>query len=94
MIANILDANEIPQETIRAILQTLVDYLEHKKNGPIQIDNEYVAQMMNAELRTVAVPWKDLLDRPIKLEELKTVVHRGQAIKPRVMIEYVWPFSR
>jgi hypothetical protein len=37
--------------------------------------------MMNAGLRTVAVPWRDLLDRPITLEELKTVLHRGAGNK-------------
>jgi hypothetical protein len=85
MITNILDADEISQETMRGILQTLVDYLKHKY-WHIAIDNECVAQMMNAELRTVAAPWRDL-DRPITLEELKTVVHRGQAIKRRVVVE-------
>jgi len=43
-----------------------------------------VDQMMNARLGTVAEPWRDLLDRSIILEELKTLIQRGQAIKSRV----------
>jgi hypothetical protein len=57
------------------ILQNFVAYLKHKY-GPIQIDDECVAQRMNAGLRTVAAPWRDLLDRPIKLEELISMIHR------------------
>jgi len=75
MIANVLDENGSPQETIRGILRTFVDYLKHKY-GLIQIEENCMNQMINAGLRTVAEPWRDLLDRPITLEELKTVVHR------------------
>jgi len=80
MIANVLDKNGAPQETIRGILRTFIDYLKHKY-GPIQIEENCVDQMLNAGFRTVAEPWRDLLDRPITLEELKTVVHRGAGNK-------------
>jgi len=40
-----------------------------------------VDQMVNTGLRTVAEPWRDLLDRPITLEELNKVVHRGAGNK-------------
>jgi len=80
IIANVLDENGAPQETVRGILRTFIDYLKHKY-GPIQIEENCVDQMLNAGFRTVAEPWRDLLDRPITLEELKTVVHRGAGNK-------------
>jgi len=55
MITNVVVANGIPQETVRGILQNFVDYLKHKY-GPIQTDNECLAQMMNARLRTAEAP--------------------------------------
>jgi hypothetical protein len=83
MIANVLDENGIPQETIRGILRIFVDYLKHKY-GPIQIEENCLGQMMNAGFRIVAEPWRGLLDSPVTLEELKTVIHREQAIKRQV----------
>jgi hypothetical protein len=55
MIANVLDENGSPHETIRGILRTFVDYLKHKY-GPIQIEENCVDQTMNTGLRTVAEP--------------------------------------
>jgi len=80
MIANVLDENGNPQKTITGTLKTFVDYRKHKY-GPIQMEENCVDQMMNAGLRTVAEPWRDLVRRPITLEELKTLVHKGAGNK-------------
>jgi exonuclease III len=80
MIAKVFDENGTLQESIREILSTFVDYLKHKC-GPIQTEENCVDQMMKAGFRTVAEPWRYLLDRPITLEEFKTVVYKGAGNK-------------
>jgi hypothetical protein len=37
--------------------------------------------MVEAGHRTVEATWNDLHDRPIKMEEIKTMVHRGAGNK-------------
>jgi hypothetical protein len=54
MIADAVDENGSPQETMRGILRTFVDYLKYKYR-PIQTEKKCVDQM-NAGLRTVAEP--------------------------------------
>jgi hypothetical protein len=72
MLANVLDENGSPQETMRGILRIFVENLKHKYR-PIQIQEKRVCvdHMVNAGLRIVAERWRDLLDKPITLKQLK-----------------------
>jgi hypothetical protein len=80
MATSVLDKYGDIQTTTKGILHTFVDHLQ-RKYGAISVDLESVTKMDKAGHKTVPTVWRDLLDSPISMEELKTAVNKGAGKK-------------
>ena len=70
MIRSIQDECGNPQQTVKGTKEQL-------KYEPIAVDEECVANMAEAGQRALPIAWRDLLERPILLEEVHIPVRKG-----------------
>ena len=80
MITSVLDKDGDIQTTTKGILHSFVAYLL-RKYCAISVDLESGTQMEKAGLKTVPTVWRDLLDSPVSMEELKTAVNKAAGNK-------------
>jgi hypothetical protein len=75
IITSVLDKEVDIQSTTKGILHTFVSYLQGKYS-PIAVDLEGVIQMETAGHKTVPSVWRDFLDSPISIQELKAAANK------------------
>jgi hypothetical protein len=80
MTTSFLDKDADIEMTTRGILQTFLAHLQ-RQCGAISVDLDSVIESKMVKNKTVLNVWRDLLDPPISMKELKTAVNKGAGNK-------------